>query len=63
MKKLLTLSAFSGILFTWISVVAGENLNTGTPQIDPASTSLTLFLLGVCLSVISYYGKRHETEK
>jgi hypothetical protein len=58
MKRLLILSLCSAIIFTWVSVVAGVNPAVSTPQMVPVSTPMTLFLLGACLSAVSFWGKR-----
>lgn len=63
MIKSIIMSASFGISYFWMSVLVDAYPTVTTHQMDPASTPLTLFLLGSGLSALSFWGKRTRTEE
>ena len=61
--KALIMSASFGIAYFWMSLIVDAYPTVATHQMEPASTPLTLFLLGSGLSALSFWGKRTRIEE
>lgn len=60
--KSLIMSVSFGISYFWMSLLVDAYPTVAAHQMEPASTPLTLFLLGSGLSALSFWGKRTRIE-